>query len=122
MEEQKVIKRKGATMRLGSYRCEIEENTKVFTAYGETFVEERHRHRFEVNNDFKEELVKAGLVISGVNKDFGAGELLVRAVDNVSFEIKQGEFTAIVGHSGSGKSHLASILKNKTSLEIRFTT
>jgi len=67
MEEQKGIKAKGATMRLGSYDCKLTHGTLSRSAYGEDLVRERHRHRFEFNNDYREQLTKAGLRIAGVN-------------------------------------------------------
>ena len=67
MDEQKSIVEKGATMRLGSYECQVKPGTKGFAAYGEEFVRERHRHRYEVNNDYVDQIEKAGLKVSGVN-------------------------------------------------------
>ncbi len=67
MEEQKRIVDKGATMRLGSYECRVKKGTKAFAAYGEESVRERHRHRYEVNNDYVERIEAAGMVVSGVN-------------------------------------------------------
>jgi CTP synthase len=67
MEEQKKIVDKGATMRLGSYDCALTPGTLAFKAYGAEKVRERHRHRYEVNNDYVAQLQKAGMVISGVN-------------------------------------------------------
>ncbi|AMD17570.1 CTP synthetase [Methanobrevibacter sp. YE315] len=69
MEEQKKIKNMGGTMRLGSYDCKIVEGTKTFDAYGETDIEERHRHRYEVNNDYRDDLQEKGLIISGTSPD-----------------------------------------------------
>ena len=69
MEEQKKIKNMGGTMRLGSYDCKIVEGTKTYEAYGEIDIEERHRHRYEFNNDYREDLQKKGLVISGTSPD-----------------------------------------------------
>lgn len=66
MEEQKAILNKGATMRLGSYPCAIEKGTKTYEAYGEKSISERHRHRYEFNNQYTEALAKAGLIVSGV--------------------------------------------------------
>ena len=57
----------GGTMRLGSYPCELRENSIAQKAYGEKRVIERHRHRYEFNNEFREQFEKAGLVISGIN-------------------------------------------------------
>jgi CTP synthase len=67
MDEQKDIVEKGATMRLGSYECRVKAGTKGFEAYGEEFVRERHRHRYEVNNDYVEQIENAGLKVSGIN-------------------------------------------------------
>ncbi|WP_405277226.1 CTP synthase [Methanobrevibacter sp.] len=69
MEEQKKIKNMGGTMRLGSYDCKIVEGTKTFEAYGEVDIEERHRHRYEFNNDYREDLQEKGLIISGTSPD-----------------------------------------------------
>ncbi len=69
MPEQKNIKNMGATMRLGTYPCKIEEKTKAFKAYKTNFISERHRHRFEVNNKFRNELIKKGLILSGLSPD-----------------------------------------------------
>ncbi len=65
LPEQRAIKDKGATMRLGAWKCELAKGTRAFEAYGEQNIEERHRHRYEVNNDYLETLEKSGLVISG---------------------------------------------------------
>ena len=69
MEEQKKIKNMGGTMRLGSYDCKIIEGTKTHEAYGEIDIEERHRHRYEFNNDFRDDLQDKGLIISGTSPD-----------------------------------------------------
>jgi CTP synthase len=67
MEEQKKIVDKGATMRLGSYECALTPGTIAHRAYGADSVRERHRHRFEVNNDYVDRLKRAGMVVSGIN-------------------------------------------------------
>jgi len=67
MEEQKKVIDKGATMRLGSYECRIKPGTKASQAYGVETTRERHRHRYEVNNDYVERLEAGGMVVSGVN-------------------------------------------------------
>jgi CTP synthase len=67
MEEQRKIIDKGATMRLGSYACQLVPETKASKAYGESDIRERHRHRYEINNDYVERLQAAGLVVSGRN-------------------------------------------------------
>ena len=69
MEKQKKIKQMGATMRLGSYDCKIIENTKASEIYNEDIAIERHRHRYEFNNEFREKLIEKGLVISGTSPD-----------------------------------------------------
>ena len=56
-------------MRLGSYDCKLKEGTMAQEAYGEEMVEERHRHRFELNNDYREALEEKGLIISGTSPD-----------------------------------------------------
>ena len=68
MEEQKKIVDKGATMRLGAYSCSLLEGSKAFEAYAKADISERHRHRFEFNNAYREALQKAGLRIGGINK------------------------------------------------------
>ena len=69
MLEQKKIKNMGGTMRLGSYPCKVKEGTIAYDAYKENFVSERHRHRFEFNNDYREVLQEKGLIISGASPD-----------------------------------------------------
>jgi len=69
MEEQMRIVRKGGTMRLGAYPCKIVKGTMLERAYGQRQVNERHRHRFEFNNEYKDVLSKAGLKISGTSPD-----------------------------------------------------
>ena len=69
MPGQKKVKMKGATMRLGAYPCIIQKGTKAKKAYKKEKISERHRHRYEVNNKFREILSEKGLVISGVSPD-----------------------------------------------------
>ena len=76
MESQKAIKAKGGTMRLGAYKCNIKKGTKAFSAYRKKSVSERHRHRWEVNNRFRDRLTKKGLVISGKNSDLNLVEIV----------------------------------------------
>jgi CTP synthase len=66
MEEQKSIDDKGGTMRLGAYHCKLNEGTIAARAYGTTEISERHRHRYEFNNAYREQLQQHGLVLSGV--------------------------------------------------------
>lgn len=67
MEDQKHVKEKGGTMRLGAYPCTIKEGTKAHKAYENTQISERHRHRYEFNNNFRTMLEDNGLVISGTS-------------------------------------------------------
>lgn len=67
MEEQMQVVDKGGSMRLGSYECKVKKGTHAFEAYGEEIIRERHRHRYEVNNEYVPELEEGGLVVSGVN-------------------------------------------------------
>ena len=69
MPEQAGVTDKGATMRLGAYPCKVAEGTLAAEAYGEPLVYERHRHRYEVSNAYREELAAAGLVVSGTSPD-----------------------------------------------------
>ena len=69
METQKDIKKKGGTMRLGSYPCVIKTGSLAEEVYGASKIDERHRHRFEYNNEYKERLENAGLICSGVSPD-----------------------------------------------------
>lgn len=69
MEEQKKFINKGATMRLGAYPCTLEKGTNAQKAYGERNISERHRHRYEFNNAYREKFGKKGLVFSGLSPD-----------------------------------------------------
>lgn len=69
MEEQKKVTTKGATMRLGAYPCTLTPGTKAHQLYQQSEISERHRHRFEVNNPFRDKLTEAGLTISGTSPD-----------------------------------------------------
>ena len=77
MPEQKDVEDKGGTMRLGLYPCKIAGDTFIEAAYGESLVYERHRHRYELNNEYRDQLVDSGLVISGISPD----ERLVEAIE-----------------------------------------
>lgn len=69
MIEQKGVAGYGGTMRLGAYPCYLKEGSKAHIAYGSKIISERHRHRYEVNNEFKEQIEKAGLIFSGTSPD-----------------------------------------------------
>jgi len=77
MEEQKSITNKGGTMRLGAWDCELSEGSLAQKVYnGANAISERHRHRYEFNNDYKAQLEEAGLKSSGVNKETGLVEII----------------------------------------------
>ena len=76
MPKQKGVRDKGGTMRLGNYPCIVSKNTNVYTAYRKENINERHRHRYEVNNKYVRKLIKDGLVISGKNKELNLVETI----------------------------------------------
>lgn len=76
MAEQKSISNLGGTMRLGSYPCELVEGSKAQKAYKTIDIEERHRHRFEFNNDYLELFVESGMVPTGLNPESGLVEIV----------------------------------------------
>jgi CTP synthase len=76
MEEQKKIKMMGGTMRLGAYPCEIKEGSLAHEVYGQLNITERHRHRYEFNNDYLEMYEKAGMIASGKNPETGLVEIV----------------------------------------------
>ncbi|HCY77771.1 MAG TPA: CTP synthase [Ignavibacteriales bacterium] len=69
MPDQKNIKDMGATMRLGAYPCNIKDKTQAYKAYQSSYISERHRHRYEVNNKFRNVLTENGLILSGLSPD-----------------------------------------------------
>jgi CTP synthase len=69
MDEQRNISEKGGTMRLGAYPTVLEEGSLALKAYGEPKIEERHRHRYEVNNVYRQQFAANGLVASGLSPD-----------------------------------------------------
>jgi CTP synthase len=76
MESQHDVEDKGGTMRLGAYDCRVREGTLAHRLYGATEISERHRHRFEFNNAYKDDLEKAGLIPSGVHPELGLVEIV----------------------------------------------
>lgn len=88
-------KRMGGSMRLGAYACELKPGTAAFKAYGAKLVTERHRHRYEVNNDFRELLEKKGLVFSGVNPERNLVEII---------ELPAKGGSSSLGRPGTGKA------------------
>jgi CTP synthase len=76
MAEQKSVVNKGGTMRLGSYPCKLVKDSIAYKAYGKELIEERHRHRFEFSNEYKEQFEKAGLKCVGINPDSNLVEII----------------------------------------------
>ena len=76
MEEQKNITNMGGTMRLGAYECIVKQGSRTFEAYKNEHIQERHRHRYEFNNDFKEQYEKAGMNCVGVNPESDLVEII----------------------------------------------
>ncbi len=76
MEEQKKIDQMGGTMRLGSYACELKKGSKAALAYSKTKIQERHRHRYEFNNTYLEQLEAKGMLASGKNPETGLVEII----------------------------------------------
>jgi len=76
MVEQKKVKEYGGTMRLGSFPCKLDRGTKAHKAYRADLIHERHRHRYEVNDAFKEQLAKHGMIFSGICPDNGLVEMI----------------------------------------------
>jgi len=76
MADQKEVKQKGGTMRLGAYACVLEPGSLAHKVYGRAEISERHRHRYEVNNAYREKMHGAGLVASGVNPELGLVEMI----------------------------------------------
>lgn len=76
MQEQQSITQKGGTMRLGSYACELKKNTKAYQAYGKSKISERHRHRYEFNNRYLQDIEAAGMKATGINPKTGLVEIV----------------------------------------------
>jgi len=76
LPEQKDVTDKGATMRLGAWDCNLTSGTLAHELYAANRISERHRHRYEVNNDYREQLQNAGMVISGVSPDYRLVEMI----------------------------------------------
>jgi CTP synthase len=63
-------------MRLGAYQCELEEGTLAYKIYGQKNITERHRHRYEFNNEYKKQFTENGMVLSGINPNAGLVEII----------------------------------------------
>ena len=76
MEEQKSVTHKGGTMRLGSWDCQLQKGSITAKVYGKDLVKERHRHRYEFNNDYREQIEVAGMKATGINPETGLVEIV----------------------------------------------
>ena len=76
MEEQKSITDMGGTMRLGAYECVIRPGSKAYEAYGTEHIQERHRHRYEFNNQYRKEYEAAGMQCTGINPESDLVEII----------------------------------------------
>ncbi len=76
MEEQKGILDMGGTMRLGAYNCKLDKSSISYSLYQEEMISERHRHRFEFNNQYRDEYRKAGVRLAGTNPDEDLVEII----------------------------------------------
>lgn len=76
MEEQKNITNMGGTMRLGSWKCELKDGSKVSEIYGTNSIDERHRHRYEYNDTYRDQLEAAGMKATGLNPETGLVEII----------------------------------------------
>ncbi len=76
MDSQKGVTEKGASMRLGAYPCVLSKSSKAFAAYGKAKISERHRHRFEFNNDYRGQFESRGIEFSGLSPDGNLVEMM----------------------------------------------
>ncbi|MEL4455593.1 CTP synthase [Lutimonas vermicola] len=76
MEDQKMVTEKGGTMRLGAWDCQLEKGSMAYKIYGKEMISERHRHRYEYNNDYLKKLTDSGLIATGLNPKTGLVEIV----------------------------------------------
>ncbi|MEM1327962.1 MAG: CTP synthase [Bacteroidota bacterium] len=76
MSDQKEVTNKGGTMRLGAYECKLKKNSRARAAYGQKRIFERHRHRYEINNEYVEDLVEGGMIPTGINPNSNLVEIM----------------------------------------------
>ncbi|KMQ49694.1 CTP synthase [Chitinispirillum alkaliphilum] len=121
METQKEVKGLGGTMRLGAYDCVVREGTKAYSAYGTENIQERHRHRYEFNNSFRDQMSSKGMVFSGLSPDGSLVEI-VELADHPWFVMCQfhPEFqsTPLMPHP-LFRDFIASAVKESEQLEIK---
>lgn len=99
MEEQKNIVDKGGTMRLGAWKCQLKPQSKIYEIYNSELISERHRHRYEFNNDYKDNYETNGLLATGINPETGLVEVI---------ELKKHPFYIGVQYHPEYKSTVAS--------------
>ena len=76
MQNQLDVVNKGGTMRLGSYRCKLLKSSKCYQAYKSQYIMERHRHRYELNNKYRKELINHGMSLVGTHEDLDLVEII----------------------------------------------
>src|SRR5690606_18266539 len=76
MESQKNVTDKGGTMRLGAWDCHLSEGSLARSIYGTSDIKERHRHRYEFNNDYKEQFEEKGMIATGINQETNLVEII----------------------------------------------
>ncbi len=76
MEEQKSISEMGGTMRLGAYACELKKGSKAFEIYGQKLIKERHRHRYEFNDKYKQQFIEKGMIPTGFSPETGLVDVM----------------------------------------------
>jgi len=76
MEEQKQVDNMGGTMRLGAYACNLNKDSFAYKAYGKENIKERHRHRYEFNDKFRDDYIKAGMMVTGINPETSLVEIV----------------------------------------------
>jgi CTP synthase len=76
MEEQKQVNNMGGTMRLGAYACNLNKDSFAYKAYGKENIKERHRHRYEFNDKFRDDYIKAGMMVTGINPETSLVEIV----------------------------------------------
>ena len=76
MASQNNVEQLGGTMRLGAYDCDLKKGSIAYKAYGRTGIQERHRHRYELNNKYREDLENAGMLLSGINRELNLVEII----------------------------------------------
>ena len=76
MEEQKNVTNMGGSMRLGAYDCILQKDSRAYKAYGKEHIQERHRHRFEFNGQYREQFEAAGMMCTGENPETGLVEVV----------------------------------------------